>query len=79
VLNVETVAPTATSGVEYDDEKMSEKEPEKGHVSTGAHGAVDYERPIITSDPDLDAGSRDKAFRVAAWSSVALVCDLSPL
>ncbi|KAI0281759.1 urea transporter [Russula aff. rugulosa BPL654] len=73
VLNIEAAAPVAvTSGVESDDEKTSEKEQEKGHVSTEAHEAVDYESPIITLDPDLDPVSLDKAFRFAAWSSVAL-------
>jgi hypothetical protein len=77
VLNIRAAAPV-TSGVESDDEKTSEKEPEKGHISTEAHEAVDYESPIITVDPDLDPVSLDKAFRFAAWSSVALVCDLPP-
>jgi hypothetical protein len=78
-LNVRVAAPNVTSGVEDDDEKAFEKEPEKGHVSTEAHEAVDYGSPIITTiDPDLDPVSLDKAFRFAAWSSAALVCDLSP-
>ena len=77
VLNIRAAAPV-TSGVESDDEKTYEKEPEKGHVSTEAHEAVDYESPIITIDPDLDPASLDKAFRFAAWSSVALVCDIFP-
>ena len=76
MLNIKAAAP-AISGAESDDEKTDEKEPEKGHVSTGAHEAVDYESPIITIDPDLDPASLNKAFRFAAWSSVALVCDLS--
>jgi len=74
-LNIRAAAP---SGIESDDEKTFEKEPEKGHVSTEAHEAVDYESPIIITDPDLDPVSLDKAFRFAAWSSAALVCDLSP-
>lgn len=78
MLNVKVAAPHVTSGAESDDEKTSEKEPEKERVSTEAHEAVDYESPIITADPDLDPVSLNKAFRFAAWSSVALVCDLSP-
>lgn len=70
--------PTATSGVEYGDEKTFEKGSDKGHVSTEAYAAVD-EGPVIAVDPDLDPVSLDKAFRFAAWSSVVLVCDLSPL
>jgi hypothetical protein len=74
-LNIKAAAPV-TSGVESDDEKTYEKEPEKERVSTDVHEA--YESPVITADPDLDPVSLDKAFRFAAWSSVALVCDLSP-
>ncbi|KAN0125892.1 urea transporter [Russula decolorans] len=70
-LNIRAAAPRVTSGVESDDEKTSEKEPEKGHVSTEAHEAVD-ESPIIIIDPDLDPVLLDKAFRFAAWSSAAL-------
>ena len=77
-MNIKVAAPRARSGVEDDDEKTFEKEPEKGHVSTEAHEAVDYESPIIITDPDLDPIALDKAFRFAAWSSVVLVCDLSP-
>jgi hypothetical protein len=77
-LNARVAAPNVTSGVEDDDEKTFEKEPEKGHGSTEAHEAVDYESPITINDPDLDPVSLDKAFRFAAWSSVALVCDISP-
>jgi len=72
MLNVRAAAPKETSGVEPDDEKTFEKEPEKEHVSTEAHEAVDYESPIITTDPDLDPVSLDEAFRFAAWSSAAL-------
>lgn len=71
-LNITVAAPKVTRGVEYDDEKTSEKEAEKGQVSTEAHEAVDYESPIITTDPDLDPVALDKAFRFAAWSSAAL-------
>ena len=78
MLNVKAPVPTVTSGVEYGDEKTFEKS-EKGHGSTEAHSAVDDEGPIIAFDPDLDPVSLDKAFRFAAWASVVLVCDLSPL
>ena len=77
MLNIRA-APPVTTGAESDDEKTSEKEPEKGHVSAEAHEAMDYESPIITVDPDLDPVALDKAFRFAAWSSVALVCNLFP-
>jgi hypothetical protein len=77
VLNIRAAAPV-TSGVESDDENTHEKEPEKERISTEAHEAVDHESPIITIDPDLDPVSLDKAFRFAAWSSVVLVCNLSP-
>jgi len=70
-LNIKAAA-QVTSGVESDDEKASEKEQEKGHVSAGTHEVVDYGSPIITIDPDLDPVSLDKAFRFAAWSSVVL-------
>lgn len=78
-MNARVAAPNATSRVEDDDEKTFEKEPEKGHVSTEAHEheAVDYGSPITVNDPDLDPVSLDKAFRFAAWSSAALVCDVS--
>lgn len=73
---------TVTRGVEYDDDKTQktfEKGSEKGHHGfTEAQSAVDDE-PIIAFDPDLDPVSLDKAFRFAAWSSAALVCNLSPL
>jgi hypothetical protein len=77
-LNIRAAAPNVTGGLESDDEKTFEKEPEKGHVSAEAHEALDYESPIITTDPDLDPVALDKAFRFAAWSSAALVCDLFP-
>lgn len=75
MLNIRAAAPKVT--VESDDEKF-EKEPEKGHISSDAHEAVDYESPVITADPDLDPVALDKAYHFAAWSSVALVRDLSP-
>jgi hypothetical protein len=76
-LNIKAPVPTGTSGVEYSDEKAFEKGSEKGHGSIEAHSAVDDEG-IIAPDPDLDPVALDRAFRFAAWSSVALVSDLSP-
>jgi hypothetical protein len=76
VLNVRVAVRTVTSGVEYGDEKTGS---EKELGSAEAHSALDDEGPIITVDPDLDPVSLEKAFRFAAWSSVALVCDLSSL
>lgn len=76
-MNIKAPVPTATSGVEYSDEKAFEKGSDKGHGSTEAHSAVDDDG-VIVPDPDLDPVSLDKAFRFAAWSSVVLVCDLPP-
>jgi SSS family transporter len=70
-LNIKAPVPTGTSGVEYSDEKAFEKGSEKGHGSIEAHSAVDDEG-IIAPDPDLDPVALDRAFRFAAWSSVAL-------
>jgi urea-proton symporter len=78
-LNVKAPVPIVTSGVEYSDEKTAEKGSEKEHDFTEARSAVDDEGPNIASDADLDPVSLDRAFRFAAWSSAALVCDLSPL
>ena len=78
-MNVKAPVATVTSGVDYSDEKTAEKGSEKGHDFTEAHLAVDDEGPIIAPDPDLDPASLDKAFRFAAWSSAALVCDFSKL
>jgi len=76
-LNIQAAVPAITTGEESGDEKTSEKGSEKGHGFAEAREAVDYEGPIITTDPDLDPVSLKKAFRFAAWSSVALVCDFS--
>jgi urea-proton symporter len=82
-LNVKAPVATVTSGVEYGDDKTQktfEKGSEKGqHTFTEAQSDVDDEGPVIALDPDLDPVSLDKAYRFAARSSVALVCDLSPL
>ena len=77
-LNMKVPVPTVTSGVEYNEEKTVEKGSEKGYSFTEAQSAVDDEGTIIASDPDLDPASLDRAFRFAAWSSAALVCNLSP-
>jgi hypothetical protein len=74
-LNIQAAVPTITNGEESGDEKTSEKGSEKGHGFVEAREAVDYEGPIVTPDPDLDPVSLNEAFRFAAWSSVALVCD----
>ena len=58
------------------DEKVEEKISEKGHEHelTETRSISDDEGPGITPDPDLDPVALDKAFRFAAWSSLALVC-----
>lgn len=62
-MNVRANVPKV-SGL-YSDEK-SEKE------------QSDVDEEGIAPDPDLDPDSLNEAFRFAAWSSVALVCDLFP-
>ena len=59
------------------DEKVEEKISEKGHELTETRSISDDEGPGITPDPDLDPVALDKAFRFAAWSSLALVCIFS--
>lgn len=56
------------------DEKVGEKISEKGHEVTETQSVSDDVGPGITPDPDLDPVALDKAFRFAAWSSLALVC-----
>jgi len=66
-LNVRGLSTTKGGG--YDDEKTDEKESEKEGGFAETHLAEDDEG---TQDPDLDPVSLNKAFRFAAWSSVAL-------
>jgi hypothetical protein len=71
-LNVRAPASTVTGP--YTDEKADEKESEKERGSAEMHSVADDDG--IEPDPDLDPASLSKAFRFAAWSSVALVCAL---
>jgi hypothetical protein len=74
-LNVRVPVSTVTGP--YNDENMddSEKVSEKEHGFADAHSAVNDDG--LEPDPDLDPASLRKAFRFAAWSSVALVRSLS--
>jgi len=54
------------------DEKVGEKVSEKEHEITETRSVTDEEGPGVTPDPDLDPVALDKAFRFAAWSSLAL-------
>jgi hypothetical protein len=72
VLNVK--APVSTVTGPYNDENTDEKESEKEPGFADIHSAVGDDG--VEPDPDLDPASLNKAFRFAAWSSVALVCDL---
>ena len=70
------VAPRASTHVKEDtlgDEKVGEQISEKGQESTETRSVSYEEDPAITPDPDLDPAALDKAFRFAAWSSLALV------
>ncbi|KAI0002534.1 urea transporter [Russula compacta] len=69
-LNIRTQVSEVTSEVPCGDEKTDEKGSEKGHGSVEMQ-SVDKE-PVISPDSDLDPVSLSKAFRFAAWSSVAL-------
>jgi len=70
-LNIRTRSPQVTKGETYDDEKVDEKV--GGYADTRL--ATDDEEPVIIPDPDLNPADLTKAFRFAAWSSVALVCN----
>lgn len=74
-MNIRTQVSEVTSEVPCGDETTDEKGSEKERGSVEMH-SVDKE-PVITPDSDLDPVSLSKAFRFAAWSSVALVCDFS--
>jgi hypothetical protein len=70
------VAPRPSTHAKEDtlgDEKVGEKISEKGHEITETHSVSEDEGPGIVPDPDLDPVALDKAFRFAAWSSLALV------
>jgi urea-proton symporter len=78
-LNVKVPASTVTGP--YNDEKTndSEKVSEKEDGFADTHSASAVNDDGLEPDPDLDPASLHKAFRFAAWSSVALVRSLSPL
>ena len=70
------MAPRASTHVKEDtlgDEKVGEQISEKGQEFTETRSVSYEEDPAITPDPDLDPVALDKAFRFAAWSSLALV------
>jgi len=73
-LNVRVNVPRVSGP--YGDERTDEKGSEKERGSAEMHSVNE---DGIVPDPDLDPVELDIAFRFAAWSSVALVCVLSPL
>ena len=77
-LNVAHRTSTHAKGDAVGDEKVDEKISEKkGNEFTETRSVSDEEGPVIIPDPDLDPVALDKAFRFAAWSSLALVCIFS--
>jgi len=70
-LNVKPRADVDTKGATNTDEKADDKALEEEHGSAELR-SLDGEEPFVVPDPDLDPVALDKAFRFAAWSSVAL-------